>query len=123
MKIAVNKEVAIPISNVVANPLIGPEPKTKRINAVKPVVILASRIEDNALLNPSPTDCFNPLPLFNSSRILSKIRTLASTDIPIVKTIPAIPGSVNTAPNPAKIPNIKTKFNTNATSAYIPALP
>ena len=60
MKIAVNKEVAIPISNVVANPLIGPEPKTKRINAVKPVVILASRIEDNALLNPSPTDCFRP---------------------------------------------------------------
>ena len=123
IKIAVNNDVAIPINKVVAKPFIGPDPKTKRIKAVRPVVILASRIEDNALLNPSPTDCFNPLPLFNSSRILSKIRTLASTDIPIVKTIPAIPGSVNTAPNPARIPNIKTKFRTKATSAKTPALP
>ena len=45
IKIAVNKEVAIPINRVVANPLIGPVPKTKRINAVKPVVMFASRIE------------------------------------------------------------------------------
>ena len=44
MKIAVNKDVAIPISKVVAKPLIGPDPKTKRINAVRPVVILASKI-------------------------------------------------------------------------------
>ena len=55
MKIAVNKEVPIPINKVVANPLIGPVPKTKRIKAVKPVVIFASRMEDKALLNPSFT--------------------------------------------------------------------
>ena len=53
MKIAVNNDVPIPINNVVAKPLIGPVPKINRIKAVKPVVILASKIDDNALLNPS----------------------------------------------------------------------
>ena len=123
INIAVNKDVAIPINNVVANPLIGPDPKTNNINAVSPVVIFASRMDDNALLNPSLTACFCPFPLTNSSLILSKIRTLASTDIPIVRTIPAIPGRVRTAPRPASIPNINTIFNTRATSAYNPARP
>ena len=45
IKMAVNKEVAIPINKVVAKPLIGPVPNTKRINAVKPVVIFASKID------------------------------------------------------------------------------
>ena len=53
MKIAVNNDVIIPIRRVVANPLIGPVPKTKRINAVRPVVMLASKIDERALLNPS----------------------------------------------------------------------
>ena len=47
---AVKSEVAIPINRVVANPLMGPVPKTKRINAVSPVVMLASKIEDSALI-------------------------------------------------------------------------
>ena len=38
---------------VVAKPLIGPVPNTNKIKAVKPVVIFASKIEDNALENPS----------------------------------------------------------------------
>ena len=44
MKIAVNREVPIPINKVVANPLIGPVPKINKTNAVSPVVILASNI-------------------------------------------------------------------------------
>ena len=48
MKIAVNNDVIIPINNVVAKPLIGPVPKVYSINAVKPVVIFASNIEDKA---------------------------------------------------------------------------
>ena len=44
MKIAVNNEVAIPISNVVAKPLIGPVPKMYNTSAVNPVVIFASNI-------------------------------------------------------------------------------
>ena len=41
----------------------------------------------------------------------------------MVKTIPAIPGSVSTAPSPAKIPNIKTILSINAISAKIPEGP
>ena len=118
-----NKEVAIPIKRVVAKPLIGPDPNINKIKAVNPVVIFASNIDDKALLKPSLTDCLRPLALESSSLILSNIRTLASTDIPIVKTIPAIPGKVRTAPKPAKTPKINTIFNTRATSAYKPALP
>ena len=39
---------------------------------------------------------------FNSSLILSKINTFASTDIPIVSIIPAIPGRVKVADNKLK---------------------
>ena len=123
IKIAVNNDVTIPIIKVVAKPLIGPVPKTNNINAVKPVVMLASKIEDNALANPSFTDSFCDFPLSISSLIRSKIRTLASTDIPIVKTIPAIPGNVNTAPKLASTPKINKMFNNKAISANPPALP
>ena len=123
MKIAVNKEVPIPMRSVVAKPLMGPVPKTKRINAVSPVVIFASKIEDKALLNPSAIALRTPFPLLSSSRTRSKINTLASTEIPIVNTIPAIPGKVSTAPRPARIPNIKRIFNSKAISANIPELP
>ena len=50
---AVNKDVHIPINNVVANPWIGPVPKISRIKPVRPVVMLASKIEESALLKPS----------------------------------------------------------------------
>ena len=89
-------------------------------SAVRPVVMFASNIEDNALLKPSLTDCLNPFSFLNSSLTLSNIRTLASTAIPIVRTIHAIPGRVKTAPRPAKIPNIRTIFSINAISANIP---
>ena len=55
---AVNKEVKIPMRSVVANPLMGPDPNTYKIKAVNPVVMLASKIDDSALLNPSLTDSF-----------------------------------------------------------------
>ena len=46
IKIALNKEVMIPIINVVAKPLIGPVPKEKRIIPVNKVVTFASMIEE-----------------------------------------------------------------------------
>ena len=122
---AVNNEVAIPIINVNAKPLIGPDPKTYKIIPVKSVVMFASIIADKAPLteNPSSTDCFKPFFLNKLSLILSKIITFASTDIPIVKIIPAIPGNVNTALKEASMPNMNRMFTINATSANIPALP
>ena len=122
---AVNKEVPIPIINVNAKPLIGPVPKTYKIIPVNKVVMFASIIADKAPFteNPSSTDCFKPFFLNNPSLILSKIITLASTDIPMVKMIPAIPGNVNTALKDAKIPKMNKMFTARAISAYKPAFP
>ena len=47
---------------------------------------------------------------FNSSLILSKIKTLASTAIPTVRIIPAMPGNVNVASNMVKKPSNMNKF-------------
>ena len=123
IKIAVNKEVTIPINNVVAKPLIGPVPKTNNIKAVRPVVIFASKIEDKALAKPSWIEPAIPLPLESSSLIRSKISTFASTDIPIVSTIPANPGKVKTAPKPDNTPKINKMLSSNAMLAAIPPLP
>ena len=57
----------------------------------------------------------------NSSLIRSKMMTLASTAIPIVSTIPAIPGSVNTAPNDTSTPIRSNTLNKRAMFAIIPA--
>ena len=58
-----------------------------------------------------------------SSRTRSKIKMLASTAVPIVNTIPAIPARVRTAPNEAKEPKMKTTLAMSAIFAAIPALP
>ena len=66
-------EVAIPINNVVANPLIGPVPNTKNIKAVRPVVMFASKIDDKALLNPSLIASFCPLPFFFTLQLFCSV--------------------------------------------------
>ena len=75
-----------------------------------------------ALLYPSAIASFIPLPARISSLIRSKIRTLASTAIPIVRTIPAIPGNVRTALREARTPSIRKMFPNRAISAINPAL-
>ena len=79
-------------------PLIGPLPKINSANAAIKVVKFASTIVETALLKPWSIDSKIFFLNESSSLILSKIKTLASTAIPIVKTIPAIPGRVNVAP-------------------------
>ena len=120
---AANTEVKIPMINVVAKDSIGPEPNVLRITAVNKVVMLASKIDDKAFLNPVSTADLTSLPAVCSSRIRSKISTLASTAIPIVKTIPAIPAKLNTAPKDANEPKMNKIFANKAISAIIPALP
>ncbi|MNT95267.1 hypothetical protein D3C72_2371170 [compost metagenome] len=61
------------------------------------------------------------LPCASSSRTRSKIRMFASTDKPMVNTIPAIPGKVNTAPNDTRIPITKNKLIKRAKLATQPA--
>ena len=71
MNIAANKDVIIPITKVVAKPLIGPVPNVYKIIPVSKVVTLASMIELYALLYPSVIANLIPFPLVNSSLILS----------------------------------------------------
>ena len=91
------KEVIIPIDNVTANPLTGPVPrKNKTRDAIK-VVTFASRIVPKDFEYPDSTADIGFFSLLISSLILSNIITLASMAMPMVKTIPAIPGRVNVA--------------------------
>ena len=57
---------------------------------------------------------------FNSSDIRAKIRTLASTAIPTVKTMPAIPGKVKVAPTNDIIAVTKIRFEIKAIFAAKP---
>ena len=93
------------MERVTAKPLIGPVPNWSSASAAKRVVTFASIIVLKARLKPLSIALIIDLPDLNSSLILSKIRTFASTDIPIVRTIPAIPGKVNVASNSVNMPN------------------
>jgi len=120
-KTAVKIEAIIPMISVTAKPFIGPVPKLKRKIAAIMVVKLASRMVVKALANPASIAAIGDFPFLNSSRILSKIRTFASTDIPIVRTIPAIPGRVSAALNRESAPKIIIMFIIRAMVAFTPA--
>ena len=112
-----------PKDKVIEKPLIGPDPKIKSNNAAISVVIFASRMVAIALSNPFFT-ARNVLESFlNSSLILSKTKTLASTAMPIVKTIPAIPGSVRVAPINPREEIIINKLAIKAIFAIRPNVP
>ena len=55
-----------------------------------------------------------------SSFILSKIKTFASTAIPTVKIIPAIPGNVKVSSKIVRIPKRRTRLIIKAELAMIP---
>ena len=80
-------------------------------------MIFASNIEDKALLKPSLIDCFKPFS-FNSSLTLSKIRTFASTDIPMVRTIQLYPVGVRQHLNQLKFQILGQYLILNYISKY-----
>ena len=80
--------------NVKANPLIKLVPKAKSIMATSKVVKFPSRIEGQLLLNPSSEAIAKLFSFFSSSLNLEKIKTLASTAIPIERINPPIPAKV-----------------------------
>ena len=102
-----------------AKPFTGPVPIIYKIKAVINVVIFASKIVMNALENPSLIAVCGSFS-FSSSLILENIKTFASTAMPTVKTIPAIPGNVNEAPSNDIIPVIRTKLSIKEILAAIP---
>ena len=122
MTIAVNIEVAMPIIKVTENPLIGPLPNENKAKAANKVVKLASTIVEIALWNPASIASRIFLPELNYSFILSKIKTFASTAIPTVKIIPAIPGRVSVASKMVKMPININKLEIKATLATKPKI-
>ena len=117
---AVNIEVKIPIDNVTAKPLTGPVPILYKITATISVVKFASKIVTNARSNPALIACCGGRPFFISSLILEKINTFASTAIPTVRTIPAIPGNVSVADKLDMIAMRRIKLAVNARLAAKP---
>ena len=87
--------INIPNINVNAKALIKLVPKKYKIKATIKVVKFPSLIDDHARLKPFSTLNKRSLLYFRSSLILEKINILASTAIPIDKTIPPIPAKVN----------------------------
>ena len=100
----------IPIPRVKEKPFIGPDPIKNKIIAANKVVIFASRIAVLDFVYPLSNAIKLFFSLLSSSLILSNIKTFASTAIPTVKIIPAIPGKVKVASNIVKIPTKRNKF-------------
>ena len=116
-------EVKIPIIKVVAKDSISPVPKILRMIAISKCDTFASIIEGRALRKPVLMAVSVSEPKACSSRTRSKIRMLASTAVPMVSTIPAIPARVSTAPKEASEPKIRTTLTISAILAACPALP
>ncbi len=85
------------------------------------VVKLASTIVVVARAKPLRMAIRNAAPRPSSSRIRSKISTLASTAIPTVSTKAARPGNVNAALMLIIVARIKIRFVTKARNATKPA--
>ncbi|MNG27784.1 hypothetical protein D3C84_1129510 [compost metagenome] len=105
---------------VTAKPFTGPVPMAKRIPPTSKVVRLESRIAVKARPKPSLIARCTVMPAAISSRIREKISTLASTAIPMVRTIPAIPGRVSVAPSSDIKASSITMFTASATVAMMP---
>ena len=91
-----------------------------RIKAINRVVMLASKILLKARSKPATMADLGRTPFASSSRIRSKISTLASTAIPMVKTIPAIPGKVSEEPKIDIIAMMIITFTASATVENTP---
>ena len=118
--IAVNIEVMIPIDKVMEKPFIAPVPNEYSTKATIKVVKFASQIVKNALSYPASIASRGSLPRASSSLILEKIRTFASTAIPTVSTIPAMPGRVKVADRTYITATTKTMLKLRAKLAAIP---
>ncbi len=95
---AVNTFEMRPKNRVVAKPLIAPDPNWNRKPAAMSDATWVSRMFRKTRSKPAYTAERTPVAEPSSSLMRSKISTLESTPMPIVRMNPAIPGSVSTAP-------------------------
>ena len=113
----------MPMASVTANPRTGPDPNWNRITAAINVVTLASMIVRSACRKPISTAETGVRPLRVSSRMRSNTSTLASTAMPIVSTMPAMPGNVRVACKAESAATINAMFTESATVAATPNNP
>jgi hypothetical protein len=83
----------------------------------------ASRTVARARAKPVSTASESAWPAFTSSRMRSKISTLASTAMPTVSTIPAIMDSESGAPMRASTAKVSNTLKNSATEATTPSTP
>ena len=112
--------VKIPTPKVTEKPFTGPDPIKNKMNAAIRVVMFASKIVVLDFVYPASKAIIGFFSFLVSSLIRSKIKTFASTAIPTVKIIPAIPGKVYVASNKVRIPISKKRFETRAKLAINP---
>ena len=117
----VNMLVVIPRPRTSAKPFTSWLPTKPRTTQVIKVVRLASRMVEKALSYPALSAFLKGMPRSRSSRIRSKISTLASIAIPTVRISPAIPGSVKVACIRAMMLSTNSKFIARATLVIPPA--
>lgn len=118
---AVNMLTETPMVSTTPNPFTGPVPMKIRMTDDTSVVRLESKMVLKALSYPEASAPRTDLPVAASSRMRSKMRTLASTAMPRVRTMPAMPGMVSVVLMEHITPNRMMMFSINATFATKPA--
>ncbi len=98
-------DTMIPMPSVWAKPFTVPEPISHSTTAAISVVMLPSRIADNAFWKPVFSELRTLLPLAISSFTRAKMMTFASTAMPMPRMMPAMPGRVSVTSNAFKITN------------------
>ena len=106
--------------SVTAKPLTAPVPTYIRIKDVSKVVMLESNTAEKARSYPISTAVRSLWPFSSSSRMRSKTSTLASTAMPMVRMIPAMPGKVSVQLNAAIAPIINITLSHSAVTAIKP---
>jgi len=87
------------------------------------VVRFESTMDRLARSKPARIACTGRRPRASSSRMRSKMSTLASTAMPMVNTTPAMPGKVNVAPSAAMPPMSRVRVHRSIPLASIPDQP
>ncbi len=110
----------MPSESTTAKPRTGPVPNVNSTTPAIRVVRFASAIAENAFSKPALIAAYGLMPLRNSSRMRSKIRMFASTAMPTVSTMPAIPGSDSDACSMDSSAASSTTFESSTTLATRP---
>ncbi|TMD94217.1 MAG: hypothetical protein E6I76_12670 [Chloroflexi bacterium] len=118
---ALNIDTATPSPRVSAKPLTTSVPKTHSTTQAIIVEMLLSRIAGHARRKPASTERGTLRPWRSSSRVRSKMSTLASTAMPSISTRPASPGRVKAAFTMTMKATVNTRLAISATQATMPA--